>query len=567
MKPIFVLDQPVTQLTLADVGAQVWLHDLSDPAKRNISSALNTVGRVLGQPLALLPAHPTALLPLIDAANPGAAGIGATRWGNVRCDLNRALRLCALMEPTPLDTPINSDWRATIDACTPAKRYMLKRFARFCSRLGLDTAAVTDVTVAAFREDLAGHHLSKVPARSAKDLLCLWTQLRANRPDLGLPALTITSGRSTYAVHWSELPVTLTADAADFKASSLAPDWFEDDGNRSPVRQATADQRDRMLRRLASAELLAGVPSSALNTLADVIDPRHLKRGLILMIERNNGEPSRQVFEMALLAQTLGRHWCKLAEADQAVLAQWVRKFRPRKVGMTVKNRERLRQFTNSGVIGSLVNLPEQIFASLAGQPVTATTARVAQRAVIIALLTVAPMRLLNLRRLDQQQHFRPAMSVHANRWHLVLPSSQVKNNVDLEYPVPPDVWLMIEQYMTVYQPLLHQGSSSLLFPGRADRSAMSDTGMRRIVVEFIKLRLGLTMNPHLFRHLAALIFLKTNPGHYESVRQLLGHKNLQTTIEFYAGFETNEAMDRFAIVLDTYRSAPPLHAASGVPG
>ena len=567
MKPILPFDQSITQLALADVGVQVRLCDISDPAKRNISSALNTVDRVLGQPLAMLPGRPVALLPLIETAKPDAAGIGPTRWGNVRADLNRALRLCGLIDLTPHNTPIENNWRAAIGACIPAKRYMLKRFARFCSGQGIDAAAVTDATLAAFREDLMSHRLSKVPERTVKDLLFLWLQLRTDRPDLGMPALTITSAKSTCTLGWSDLPAALAADAADFKANSLAPDWFEDEGDRAPVRPATADQRDRMLRRLASAELLAGVPSSALNTLADVIDPRNLRRGLTLMIERNSDKPSRQVFEMALLAQTLGRHWCKLAETELAVLAQWVRKFRPRKGGMTDKNRERLRQFTNSAVIGSLINLPEQVFAGLAGRPVTATTARLAQRAVVIALLTVTPMRLKNLRLLDRQQHFRPAMSVHANRWHLVLSSSQVKNNVDLEYPVPPHVWLMIEQYMTVYQPLLHKGSSSVLFPGRADRPAMSDTGMRRIIVEFIKLRLGLRMNPHLFRHLGALIFLKANPGQYEAVRQLLGHKNLQTTTEFYTGFETDEAMDRFAGVLDTYRPVPTLHAASSSVG
>ena len=65
---------------------------------------------------------------------------------------------------------------------------------------------------------------------------------------------------------------------------------------------------------------------------------------------------------------------------------------------------------------------------------------------------------------------------------------------------------------------------------------------------------LGLRVNPHLFRHLCAFLFLKAHPGHYESVRQLLGHKNIQTTTNFYAGFETDEAMHRFNKVIDGFR-------------
>jgi len=43
----------------------------------------------------------------------------------------------------------------------------------------------------------------------------------------------------------------------------------------------------------------------------------------------------------------------------------------------------------------------------------------------------------------------------------------------------------------------------------------------------------GLKLTPHQFRHLAAKIMLDPNPGAYELVRQLIGHKNMQTIITF----------------------------------
>ena len=49
-------------------------------------------------------------------------------------------------------------------------------------------------------------------------------------------------------------------------------------------------------------------------------------------------------------------------------------------------------------------------------------------------------------------------------------------------------------------------------------------------------------LTPHQFRHLAAKIVLDANPGAYELVRQLLGHKNLKTTTNFYAGIDTRRA-------------------------
>jgi integrase len=51
-----------------------------------------------------------------------------------------------------------------------------------------------------------------------------------------------------------------------------------------------------------------------------------------------------------------------------------------------------------------------------------------------------------------------------------------------------------------------------------------------------------LKLTPHQFRHLAAKIVLDANAGAYELVRQLLGHKNLKTTTNFYAGIDTRPA-------------------------
>jgi integrase len=52
----------------------------------------------------------------------------------------------------------------------------------------------------------------------------------------------------------------------------------------------------------------------------------------------------------------------------------------------------------------------------------------------------------------------------------------------------------------------------------------------------------GVKLTPHEFRHLAAKIILDANPDAYELVRQLLGHKNMRTTTNFYAGIDTRRA-------------------------
>jgi integrase len=53
-------------------------------------------------------------------------------------------------------------------------------------------------------------------------------------------------------------------------------------------------------------------------------------------------------------------------------------------------------------------------------------------------------------------------------------------------------------------------------------------------------------MHPHLFRHVAAKLFLDAQPGAYEVVRRVLGHRSIETTTGFYTGLETAASVRHF---------------------
>ena len=62
----------------------------------------------------------------------------------------------------------------------------------------------------------------------------------------------------------------------------------------------------------------------------------------------------------------------------------------------------------------------------------------------------------------------------------------------------------------------------------------------------------------HQFRHAAAAILLKHKPGEYELVRRVLGHRNIQTTINFYCGLETTQANKMFGDIVRQQMSFDP---------
>ena len=63
-----------------------------------------------------------------------------------------------------------------------------------------------------------------------------------------------------------------------------------------------------------------------------------------------------------------------------------------------------------------------------------------------------------------------------------------------------------------------------------------------KLIKDTLRKRAGIVPTPHQFRHLGAKTILDDQPGAHETVRQLLGHKNIKTTSWFYSGMRTRHA-------------------------
>ena len=107
-----------------------------------------------------------------------------------------------------------------------------------------------------------------------------------------------------------------------------------------------------------------------------------------------------------------------------------------------------------------------------------------------------------------------------------------------------------IDNWRTLFLP----AANPHLFPGRNNK-AKDVTCLRRQITRTLFDHTGIRLTPHMFRHVAAKLLLDARPGHYEVVRKVLGHKNLATTYEHYAGAETQAAVELFDdVILDLKR-------------
>ena len=142
----------------------------------------------------------------------------------------------------------------------------------------------------------------------------------------------------------------------------------------------------------------------------------------------------------------------------------------------------------------------------------------------------------------------------------LVFPDYDVKNGVPLEFAVRrtdherPDRRIHLPAPAAVdagLQPRLALRRGEVRSEGT---KTLSDQISDRLWKE-----LGLEITPHQFRHAAAYIMLKADPGNYELVRRVLGHRSITTTRNFYIGLETLEATRLFGeMVTDLERDEAP---------
>jgi site-specific recombinase XerD len=348
-----------------------------------------------------------------------------------------------------------------------------------------------------------------------------------------------------YTRPWSAFPPSLEADCRCWLQHLGGSDLL-DDRPFAPVRPATLRKREQQLRSFASALACRGIPAAELQSLADLVRIEHLKEGLRFHLERTGGSTSSAIADLIAALKAVARHWARVPEAQLQQIDTLRRRLDSPQRGLTAQNRDRLRAFDDADNVRLLVNLPQRLMAladrTAASKPLAA--ARLARNAVAIEMLLMAPLRVSNLAMLDLEQHLlRPSRSGGA--LHVVIPGRQVKNRETLEYPLPGTSIALLQRYLDQYRPLLAAPGTTALFPAQ-DGGAKTGHILGQDLTRTIFKHTGLRVNPHLFRHIAAKLFLTVNPGSYEAIRRVLGHRSIETTTGFYTGLETAAAVRHF---------------------
>ncbi|MCW3477770.1 site-specific integrase [Limobrevibacterium gyesilva] len=534
---------------MADVVAVVRTADLSKQRAQELIAALNTVGRALGNDLEKIPSDPLLLGRRLAEANPLACNVTLRRWNNVRSLVRAALALAV---------PVASAWRAADltpewgmlrgmlgELYADARRYAdISGFMRFCSGRGITPVQVNEVVFEAFRASLS----SSLRKRSEETYAnCCRTWNKAGEAFPTWPAFRVfrASRRVTWTLAWDTFPASLRKDAQAW-LDRLAGVDLTMETFRKPVRPGTLKIREYQLRSAASALVLRGREPASIGKLADLVEIESFKEILRYLIDRRDGSARGQVGDIASLLKSVAQFHVGIPKETLDAMAGVIRRIshqQGRQQGLTELNRRRLRPFDEPENVRALVGLPERLLREARRTRPPVQAALLVQTALAIELLLLAPMRLANLAALDIGLHIQRIRN--SKEVSIVIQSHEVKNSVLLDFPLPATSVALLDVYIQEYRPLIATAGSTAVFPGRAGKPKGHNT-LRQQISQTILRYAGLTINPHLFRHITAKLYLDQNPGAYEVVRRVLNHRSMKTTTNFYTGLESAAAVRHF---------------------
>jgi integrase len=188
-----------------------------------------------------------------------------------------------------------------------------------------------------------------------------------------------------------------------------------------------------------------------------------------------------------------------------------------------------------------LFNFPSRLWAEVKreAKPNVKTLVK-AQAAIAIGILCYMPIRLHNLAMLtfDVDLFLREGSRATSS---LELSASKVKNRTELAFDIPPEVARMLIEYRNRIAPKVIGHRPDKLFI-KADGTPKNQSAVAWLIRTYLKRRVGIELSSHQFRHLSAKVMLDAQPGNFETVRQLLGHKSLSTTVGAYAGIDSRRA-------------------------
>jgi integrase len=517
---------------------------LTDTRRRDLRSAVMSFAKLAGQSMTEIPLDLNMIRETLDGGQPATARVSAKRWANLRSDLAAAIDASGLnpMLKTA-KVELGEHWAQLLKTVADQRaRHGLSRYARWATMRGIVPQAANDVTLEAFISDLKTASLVRHVGEQHRNVAMIWNLLVRLRPDEHLRTVEVPPPRLIPTrIAWERFLASFREDVDRHLQWASVPDPLEERARARALAPRTRRLRRDHIHSAASAAVRAGISIAELTSLASLVTPETCRAVLRHCWKEDGQKLSAYTHGVAGTLIAIAVEWVKAPTDTVVTLKALRRKLGTLQAGLTPKNQAFLRKFDDPQLLQQLVDLPDRLWRRARRELATGRREFIdLQSALAIDLLIHVPLRMENLASLDFEKHLHWPRG-RRNPALVTFNADETKNGIRLEYEIPAVLADRLVVYRNEIVPAVTGRRHDAVFvtwTGTLRTQGAITTAIERAVAK----NLGVKLTPHQFRHLVAKIILDANPGAYELVRQMLGHRNLKTTTNFYAGVDTRRA-------------------------
>ena len=523
--------------------------ELSDERRRHWVCSSRQIAKWLDRPITLVPARWTAIQIAVGQLHHARLDVRPKTLANHRANLKAALRWFGKEQDLPQrGIRLSLEWARFGDKIDRRLISRISSLMRYCSARGVAPSAVDDTVFEEYWRYRSETTALVSNNTQRRFMARAWNACAATIDDLQLQPLTEPPLKVLAEPAWNQFREGLRKDVDDYFAGLAKPHRTLNGKRIQPCCERTILYRRAALVAFARMAVRLGTPVESLTSLAALLQPDLVERVIDAYWQKNGETPNTGTIDLGKTLLRMARETGCLDPSDVERLDD-VRSAleHHRREGLTPKNLQLIRQVLTSGVWTEVVSLPHVLMQEARSlkdhAPIKAGIT--AQLAAAVSILTFAPVRLSNLVSIELGENLIKPGGLNTPFW-LVFPHYDVKNRIDLNFQFDQPLNDLIEEYIQDFRPALLRGANaSWLFPGENGRPKVKLT-FSKLITDRIQKAIGLRITVHQFRHAAAAIYLKHHPGDYETVRRVLGHRDIQTTVRFYCGLETMQATEQF---------------------
>jgi integrase len=549
---------PARTVTLATVLMTVGASDLTPSAKRDMSWAIRTFARATGRTPSDILAEPKAVRDHLTSMSPAMLGLAPSAFYNVKALLRKAMRLTGrAVRPRSRNRSVALDaqW-APLFSKLPGRRAKarLGGFIAYCSAEKYAPADIETGHVQRHAHVLESEGIDPKWAKTVERTVHEWNKM-AEELEFWPKAKLATpwKPKKAFTPLLEEFSEAYQQSVKDYLSYLQNPPIEDELAPIKGLRPGSIRTRLFLLRYMAAVLRTKGWSDVDLSSVNSLVS----KAALDILLQHKSPEPggsgsNAQYVLRVVVLKSIAKYWAAAPRNVIDSLSRVIGRYAVKTHAMAPVNRRKLNELSSLEVRAKLLSLATRVFKALGevkSQDLKARDAALALSALYVELACMWPGRVGTLSKIHLTKNIVRSGHGRTERVFLHFVAGEIKTNVPVDVELPPHLVAFLDLFLTRYRHLLLGAPSEYLFPAR-NGGPRSCSTIYRSVTSITRRFVGVPINPHLFRHLTATMFLERRPGDYETVRRTLTHTSLDQAHQSYIAVDDRAAVRRFDEVI-----------------